>query len=49
MRKLWIVIIIVFCVLALGAGGFLVMKGRGGGGQKPTAVRLEHPARGGSR
>lgn len=45
MRKLWIVIIIVLVILALGAGGFFVMKGRGGG-QKPTAVRLEHPGRG---
>jgi len=44
-RKLWIVIIIVMCIGALGAGGLLVMKGRGGG-EKPTAVRLEHPARG---
>ena len=47
MRKLWIVIIIVFCILALGAGGFLVMKGRSAGGRgKPTAVRLEQPVRG---
>ena len=46
MRKLWIVIIILLVVLALGAGGFLVMKSRSGGGPKPTVVRVEHPVPG---
>ncbi len=47
MRKLWIIIIIVIIVLGLGVGGFMVVKGRsGGGGHKPTAVRLEQPGKG---
>ena len=46
MRKRWIIVIIVACVLVVGLGGLMAMKGRGGGGQKPTAVRLESPAEG---
>lgn len=47
MRKLWVVIIIVLIVLAVGAGGFLVMKRRGTNAKnKPTAVRVEQPMQG---
>jgi len=44
--KLWIVIIIVLVILGLGAGGFFLMKGRGGATQQPTAVRMEQPVSG---
>ena len=47
MRKLWVIIIIVLIVLAVGAGGHFVMKSRGGNGkEKATAVRLDSPLRG---
>ena len=46
MRKLWIVIIVVVVLGALGAGGLLFMKRRAKAAAKPTAVRIEQPSLG---
>ena len=46
MRKLWIVIIVVVVLGALGAGGRAFMKRRAKGAMKPITVRIEQPALG---